>query len=418
MTLSEIRKSILESSNPEWLNNIEIKFNFTHINSSWTLKGVSTLYDFILKQNDGWDKYGDGIPSELRNSKSYFLNLKNRLIDFLTNTKDADENRLQSYWTTVEQSINETNLYPLKFNSPEVEFLLHVYQNFPNSFSSAFNFLIKRSSIDSHNPDAFQGAVMAYEFKLKDKSSIFRRSTNEKIILKNLISTLENKISESESELINHLKRLNDKSIDFGNRIENLKKEKEEDFSNWFEKSSKDFDLFSEESTKKISDLETAYEELLRLKKPADYWKQRASELKSEGKMFLFILVGLIIIVCIILYSLLWLTPEGMLTSFFHGDKSIAVRWTIIFITLISFLAFGIRALVKITFSSFHLSRDAEERERLTYVYLAMIKDNSIDKEDRHLIMQSLFSRADTGLLKDDSSPTMPTGNIIERVLK
>ena len=29
--------------------------------------------------------------------------------------------------------------------------------------------------------------------------------------------------------------------------------------------------------------------------------------------------------------------------------------------------------------------------------------------EDRKLIMQSLFSRADTGLLKDDSGPTMPS---------
>ncbi|NJK98518.1 MAG: hypothetical protein HC905_29605 [Bacteroidales bacterium] len=28
--------------------------------------------------------------------------------------------------------------------------------------------------------------------------------------------------------------------------------------------------------------------------------------------------------------------------------------------------------------------------------------------EDRQLIMQSLFSRVDTGLLKEDSSPTMP----------
>ena len=31
-----------------------------------------------------------------------------------------------------------------------------------------------------------------------------------------------------------------------------------------------------------------------------------------------------------------------------------------------------------------------------------------LKKKDRQLIMQSLFSRADTGLLKDDSGPTMP----------
>jgi len=33
--------------------------------------------------------------------------------------------------------------------------------------------------------------------------------------------------------------------------------------------------------------------------------------------------------------------------------------------------------------------------------------------------MQSLFSRADTGLLKDDSSPSMPGAtNIVEKVLR
>ena len=85
--------------------------------------------------------------------------------------------------------------------------------------------------------------------------------------------------------------------------------------------------------------------------------------------------------------------------------------------TFISFLAYGIRALHKVAFSSFHLSRDSEEREQLTYVYLALIKENAIDEKDKNLIMQSLFSRAETGLLKDDSGPTMPNdmgGNFSE----
>jgi Family of unknown function (DUF6161) len=35
---------------------------------------------------------------------------------------------------------------------------------------------------------------------------------------------------------------------------------------------------------------------------------------------------------------------------------------------------------MKMMFNAFHLARDAEERERLTYVYLAMLKDASVDK--------------------------------------
>ena len=78
------------------------------------------------------------------------------------------------------------------------------------------------------------------------------------------------------------------------------------------------------------------------------------------------------------------------------------------YVTFLSFLAYGIRALNKVAFSSFHLARDAEEREQLTYVYLSLVKDSAVDEKEKNLIMQSLFSRADTGLLKDDSSPTMP----------
>jgi len=59
-------------------------------------------------------------------------------------------------------------------------------------------------------------------------------------------------------------------------------------------------------------------------------------------------------------------------------------------------------------FSSFHLSRDCQERHTLTYFYLALLKENEIAPEEKQLIIQSLFSRSDTGLLKDDGSPSMP----------
>ena len=100
--------------------------------------------------------------------------------------------------------------------------------------------------------------------------------------------------------------------------------------------------------------------------------------------------------------------PDEIYTSFFADDKSAAIRWSIIYVTFISFMAFCIRAITKVMFSSFHLARDSEERNTLTYFYLSLLNDSKVEKEDRQLIMQSLFSRADTGLLKDDSGPTMP----------
>ena len=71
-------------------------------------------------------------------------------------------------------------------------------------------------------------------------------------------------------------------------------------------------------------------------------------------------------------------------------------------------MAFSIKVVSKVMFSSFHLARDSEERYTLTYFYLALLKDSNVTSDEKQLIMQSLFSRADTGLLKEDSSPTMP----------
>ena len=214
-------------------------------------------------------------------------------------------------------------------------------------------------------------------------------------------------LSKSETEVIEHLSNANDKYIKYAEAIDSFKNEKELLFTEWFDISKNDFKIFDTESKDKIINLEKAYQELLSLKKPAEYWQLRATKLKKEGWSAIYWLIGLIIFACISLYLLLWLTPEGMLLSFIKGHAS-AIKWSIIYVTFIAFLTYGIRALNKIAFSSFHLARDAEEREQLTFVYLALIKDGSVDEKDRSLIMQSLFSRADTGLLKEDSSPTMP----------
>ena len=59
-------------------------------------------------------------------------------------------------------------------------------------------------------------------------------------------------------------------------------------------------------------------------------------------------------------------------------------------------------------FSNFHLARDAEEREKLTYLYISLLSKGEVSEEERKIVFQALFSRSDTGLLKEDSSPTMP----------
>ena len=39
----------------------------------------------------------------------------------------------------------------------------------------------------------------------------------------------------------------------------------------------------------------------------------------------------------------------------------------------------------------------------------ALLKDGAVSDKERELVLSALFSRSDTGLLKGDSSPEMPS---------
>ena len=78
---------------------------------------------------------------------------------------------------------------------------------------------------------------------------------------------------------------------------------------------------------------------------------------------------------------------------------------------------FKILGSIKPSFTNMLSASDAQERHQLTYQYLSLLQANAIEEKDREIILQSLFSRADTGLLKGDSSPTMPDG-FMNQILK
>ena len=99
--------------------------------------------------------------------------------------------------------------------------------------------------------------------------------------------------------------------------------------------------------------------------------------MKIQGWWAMGILVSLVLIVCYSLGVILWKSPDQIYLSWFNGDKSAAIRWTLIYITLLSFVAFVIKVVTKFMMSSFHIARDSEERHTLTYFYLSLLKDST-----------------------------------------
>ena len=108
-------------------------------------------------------------------------------------------------------------------------------------------------------------------------------------------------------------------------------------------------------------------------------------------------------------------TPLETWDMFSREKKGAAIRWSIVLLALVGFIAYAIRAATRAMFSAFHLARDSGERALLAQFYLGLINKGALDPSDRAIVMQSLFSRSDTGLLKDDGSPTM-AGDLVAKI--
>lgn len=421
MTLKELREEVLKTKHPEWFKGEAIlRVEIPFLNISEEVKGFATAYKYINDQLTGIEKISEELPHVLIVSKENWLNIRNYLISFFNENKGHDIASITNLWAQTQKRIRNilvdaSNRPTFPVARPETNFLIQVQKFDSGAVGGATDFLVGRQISNIHDHRYLHGVLMAYEFKMRDKSGISSRRNSESKSLDDLRSSFVSHIAEAEKHLHEFLASSKAKTESDAKVIEDLLSDKKGAFEEWFKGSTKSFGEFDEASKKRIAELEHTYQEKLRLAKPAEYWNKRAASLKKEGQKWLAWLGILTGIASVSLFVLLWQIPDGMLLNLFDGDAG-AIKWAIVYVTYLSFIAFAIRTLAKVTFSSFHLARDAEEREQLTYVYLALMKEGGIDEKERGLIMQALFSRADTGLLKDDSSPTMP--GIVDRFIQ
>ncbi len=166
---------------------------------------------------------------------------------------------------------------------------------------------------------------------------------------------------------------------------------------------------FEQDYQDRIKTLEDTYTKLLQLKGPAEYWDALAKSYRNRGWGFM----GIAFLSGAVVFGwLMALLMDAECLPLFEHTKfdAAAIRGSLIFVALMSVAGYLLHLFTRIAISSFHLSRDYRERFQLTRVYLALIKDGDIanDENTRQIVLQSIFSRSDTGLLKGDHALTMP----------
>lgn len=421
MSITELKKIIQKSSNEDWFYKTVYTINIPYLKYKKELVWISSIYKFLNREVKWWENIIKKNEEEwiilqwiFSDSYNKFKNIRNRIELFIKNYSWMDEDSLNSYWR---QEINQLNNLSSTFihDSAITNFLIDTNIHNWEHFQWALNYV--KWNISLNNQNDFIGNLLAHDFVFRENKVIKNRAKIERKSINDIKKALTDWINSSEEELNNHIKTLNDLYELQCENFEELKKAKETKFNNWYDNIEKNFWVFDESSKKKIIDLEQTYESLLKLNKPADYWEKRWKKLREEWEKSLKLLIVFTLLSVVLIFITIAILPNWIANSF-NESPIVAIKWSIAFITFISFLAYWIRTLNKITFSAFHLSRDAEERKQLTNVYLSLSKEWKIDIEERKLILQSLFSRVETWLLKDDSSPTMPNDFISKFIWK
>ena len=418
MNVTEIRKLVRASEFKAWYNSLSIHLDFLYADSEFNIQGIDSIYQFFQKQYEFFEK-NEPLPEILKPSKRYLAHCIQHIESFVNNNLVRQRSNRENDWNNLKRECQNTgNNSERYFNkeSATTDFLLKLDSEYNGASRGAYDFFTNQNfKYNNSDKNYFIGWHRAYEFFTHDADFIKRRD-NERQTLSRIRTEYIQNLENNDKSVNDHIAEKEQQYEEKEKAISRLIQQKNYQFEKLKTDNEESFSKFLSDSDQAFKELETIYKEKLKLEAPAKYWNDRAVKLKDEGKKWLIALIACSIIAVVSLGAVLYFISDGTLKDLFSSSAS-AIRWSIVFITFVSFLAFAIRIFSKLTFSSYHLVRDAEEREQLAYVFLALKKEKNIDPTEQHLIMQSLFSRADSGLLKDDSSPTMPGGSMIEKLM-
>lgn len=383
-------------------------------NNQVTLKTIPDKYR-IVKQ--------DALPNKTIKSTRILVNYIEKEIAFW-NYENVDKNFIVSNYTrlynqaktNIQQAIDFSDSNPqqaISYLKNAITVIQNCQINSSTELAKMFKHFNQKDSYFFHGFDnalnSTNQSVSYYNYSSWHEGFYFGMEYKQAIssiekYVQQYNMTYSEAVKEAEKEIANllektttlfHDQELRVKDLWENNKVE-LEKQKEE--------------LTNYVNQKQIimTDLEKTYEEKLRLSKPADYWLKMSKSYRKGGYGWLITSAILAIAIITMLTIMIIKVPTLFTNNVYWLD---IVKNTALLTVITGVAIYILRITVKLSMSSFHLSRDAKEREQLTYFYLSLMKNAAITEKERALIINSLFSRSDTGLLKGDSAPSM-TSNI------
>lgn len=396
------------------------------------LFGTAITFDSLLQfqsfVNNELEQF-NSYKMNVYNGKSVAMNTIHSQLAILKRQIDLAVRSTEQYKQVPAQNIKSLNTQMAQLSSvwaphehPVFIRLKQIYHDFGTNGEQVFWANVTGGFKQPANHLQMMGALSAYEF-LSNRRSLVEVSNTDRDFIEENYNKAVTKGNELESFSVNLQERVSqweDNCQHEWNEWQNTCNSTwssltEEKNAEW-EKEKTSFNTerleLLEGATKKLCDLETAYQEHLKLEKPAKYWSDAAKRYSDAGAWWgavlaLLVLVGIVGFVHF--YSKFLMGQE-------LGISLDTVKGVVLFVAGITVYGFLIRVVSRLLMSTIHLQRDSEERAQLTYFYLSLIKDGAIDEDSRNIVIQSLFSRTETGLISGDSSPTMPAMDVLKNI--
>lgn len=369
----------------------------------------------IIKSNyDYWNSIYESSPTNFKSTwkslndkfntvKNYIFELKELNIDNINN---------QIYYTlSTNRETREQDkiVYILSVSSP-IDKDTHFY-----NIRRFVSFYLEQSK---NNLD---DAIKAYIHLSKNKDSIgyyFSSSSQYMFypalyLLRKNLSNIKDNVSDFETSIVTPISsKLKDISKDADEQFREITSFIEDKHNQiqvqYDEKVSelaefqKSIDDWQKEKQTKIKDLQETYENKLALEAPERLWKKRSKEHQLLAKKWTRFLIHAVIALIFALVGLV-----VVIHTYFNSIQSELpfISESFILISVISFFIYIVRILIKIVMSNHHLATEYKQKAALTRFYQSLTKAGTdISKEERLIIINSLFSKVETGLVKTDTS--------------
>ncbi len=368
---------------------------------------IEDLIKFLDGEIKFWSGKDEAVCERFRSSKRTLEDQLKPQSHFHQNVISS----VLSILSNARSSATSSNDYCIYSSTAAASYLADIKKNRPHLYDGAKEFLVLKELSIPHHPvngprrilkDFFMGMLDAYYFSSMQEN------------IKGFVKGQETSLAEIQS-------RFNVLFNDCSKHAEDNKKAMQDDvktrdqlhgetkdgFAKLQNELREEFSSKMKEWEAKFADTEKVFREKITLDAPVQYWDELSKKHLKTGRLtsvaacivtFFFILL-----LAIILYD----CPFTILNSVTWSLAS--VKGSLILLTITSIGLYIIHLLAKFAISSYHLSRDAEERKQLTHVFLALLENKAVESSShREIILQALFSRADTGLLKGDHAPVMP----------